>query len=69
MSGNPRCPICGLYELNDGSEETLWTCECEDLTGCKNDCGEVVRLGGFCSVKCSIEYNEESKPADESEGM
>lgn len=30
MIGNPRCPICGLYELNDGSEETLWTCECED---------------------------------------
>lgn len=29
MVGNPRCPICGLYELNDGSEETLWTCECD----------------------------------------
>lgn len=26
---NPRCPECGLYELNDGSEDTLWTCECE----------------------------------------
>jgi len=28
--GNPRCPICGLYELNDGSEEALWTCECDE---------------------------------------
>ena len=26
---NPRCPECGLYELNDGSEDTLWTCKCE----------------------------------------
>lgn len=30
MIGNPICPICGLYELNDGSEETLYTCECDD---------------------------------------
>jgi hypothetical protein len=26
---NPVCPVCGLYELNDGSEDTLYTCECE----------------------------------------
>lgn len=25
-----RCPICGLYEENDGSEETLYTCECDE---------------------------------------
>ncbi len=31
MIGNPRCPICGLYELNDGSEETLYTCECDAM--------------------------------------
>jgi hypothetical protein len=27
---NPICRICGLYELNDGSEDTLWTCECDE---------------------------------------
>lgn len=26
---NNRCPICGCWELNDGSEETLYTCECD----------------------------------------
>lgn len=31
MFGNPMCPICGLYELNDGSEDTLYTCECDDI--------------------------------------
>jgi len=38
MIGNPRCPICGLYELNDGSEDTLYTCECDEDLGC-DKCG------------------------------
>lgn len=46
---NPRCPECGLYELNDGSEDTLWTCECEldDETP-----ATPTALAGSASAKC-----------------
>lgn len=39
MIGNPQCPICGLYELNDGSEDTLWTCECDEQALDCDKCG------------------------------
>jgi len=40
---NPICPICGLYELNDGSEDTLYTCECECRCRC-DYCNTIIKL-------------------------
>lgn len=39
---NPVCPVCGLYELNDGSEDTLYTCECDDQELYCAKCGEFI---------------------------
>lgn len=43
-----RCPICGLPEQNDGSEETLYICECDedDELGPAGKSGTVGWLGG-----------------------
>lgn len=52
---NRQCPECGGYELDDG---TCDICYC-DVWECENGCGEGVLFGGFCSMKCKIEWEFE----------
>ncbi len=67
MVGNPRCTNCGLYELNDGSEETLYTCECdtcdleeilprEDHACSTGDCGHEKQTE--CDEKLAKDYRK-----------
>lgn len=60
------CDICKqLYDgINDVCPDckdemmTLVECGDDDLRECANNCGEIVRLGGYCSTKCAIEAEE-----------
>lgn len=65
---NPRCPICGYYELNDGSEETLWTCECDEAdeqTLACDFCGIVLDSDGDRFWECENKiYCEDCLPKD-----
>lgn len=54
---NRQCQECGGYELDNGVDD-ICDCEEDEEVGCKNDCGETVRFGGFCSRKCHDEYME-----------
>lgn len=74
---NPRCSECGLYELNDGSEETLYTCECEiedmlcSVCGKESDLIYTARKPGdpqdgiqYCEA-CLTEWNPKTKQIGE----
>lgn len=37
----------------------------DEIVGCSNNCGEVVRLGGFCSTACKTEWEIEHGEFDE----
>ena len=37
----------------------------DEIVGCSNGCGEVVRLGGFCSTACKLEWEVEHDEFDE----
>lgn len=54
---NRQCQVCFGYDLDDGTNDL---CHCDtfddEIVKCKNECGEMVRLGGFCSTECSIIY-------------
>lgn len=63
---NRQCQICLGYELDDGTSE-LCRCDCdeENIVECKNNCGQQVYDGGFCSRKCREEYEFEHGDDDE----
>lgn len=54
---NRQCQVCGGYELDDGVSD-LCFCDEDNIVECLNECGEYVRLGGFCSMKCKKEYDD-----------
>lgn len=58
---NPICPVCGLYELNDGSEDTFYTCECEVIVEC-DKCG--VERWGRCTDQGGFVFCKDCMPKD-----
>lgn len=52
-----QCQVCFGYDLDDSTNDLCYCDTLDDeIVECKNGCGEMVRLGGFCSTKCKIEY-------------